>query len=72
MDTNWIEAVMRTNTAIVAAEDRFNTQVALALTALIEGQDTTTAQARITICGQRLGWLRRVQAELLQDTREQA
>jgi hypothetical protein len=67
MDTDWIEAVMRINTAIVEAEARLNTKVAELLTLAMEGQDTADAEALLMAQGRSLGLLRATQAQLLQE-----
>ena len=68
MDTDWIEAVMRINTAIVAAEARLNKKVAELLALAMEGQDTSEAEALLMAHGRSLGLLRATQAQLLQET----
>ena len=67
MDTDWIDAVMRINTAIVAAEARLNTKVAELLTMAMDGQDTAEAEALLMAHGRSLGLLRAAQAHLLQE-----
>jgi hypothetical protein len=67
MDTDWIDAVMRINTAIVAAEVSLNTKVAELLALAMEGQDTADAEALLMAQGRSLGLLRATQAQLLQE-----
>ena len=67
MDTDWIDAVLRINTAIVAAEARLNAKVAELLTLAMDGQDTAEAEALLMAHGRSLGLLRATQAQLLQE-----
>lgn len=65
VDTDWIDAVMRMNEAIVAAEARFKRQVIEVIRAENRGQDTIRAEARLTTCQANLNLLRGMQSSLL-------
>lgn len=65
METDWIEAVMRTNAAIVAAEARFSAQAASLVALARSGQDTTEAEDFLLSCRKTLVLLRALQAQLL-------
>jgi hypothetical protein len=67
MDTDWIEAVMRINSAIVAAEDRLAVQVSELLTMAMEGRDMAEAEARLLSYARSLVLMRATQAQLLQE-----
>ncbi|WP_264048373.1 hypothetical protein [Methylobacterium flocculans] len=65
METDWIEAVMRTNAAIVEAEARFSAQAASLIALALSGQDTTEAEDLLLSCRKTLVLLRALQAQLL-------
>ena len=67
MDTDWIEAVMRINSAVVAAEDRLAVQVSELLTMSMEGKDTAEAEALLLSCARSLVLMRATQTQLLQE-----
>lgn len=66
MGTDWIEQVMKTNAAIVAAEARANAQLADVLVRLTKGEDTTESERLHIVYGRDLVWLRAIQAQHLQ------
>ena len=67
MDTCWIEAVMRINSAIVAAEDRLAVHVAELLTMAQEGKDTVEAEALLLSYTRSLVLMRATLTQLLQE-----
>lgn len=66
-ETNWIEAVVRVNTDIVAAEERVNAKVAELFAMVMEGRETVEGEALLVSYGQDLVRLRAIQAEQLQN-----
>lgn len=65
MDTGWIERVVQTNAAVVAAEARVNAKVAELLTRVMQGQDTAEGERLLVSYGHDLVRLRAIQAEQL-------
>lgn len=72
MGTGWIEAVMRTNGAIVDAEARFNAQVTDLIATAKRGQDTTEAETLLHEHKRMLMLLRSFQVQLLQEGQDEA
>ena len=68
MNTNWIERVVRMNAAIVEAEARHDTQVAVLVVLANQRHDTTQAKRLLASYRQSLDLMREMQAELLRDT----
>ena len=66
MNTNWIDDVLRLNTHIVATRAMVSAQGDRILELLEEREDTTLAENLFKSYGRRLAYLRRMQAELLQ------
>lgn len=71
MDTGWIEAVMRLNGAIIEEESRFNAQVIKLVETSNHGQDTTEAEGLLREHKRKLVLLRALQAQLLQERRDE-
>ena len=72
MAEDWIEAVMRMNTAIVAAETRFNAQVGRVVAMTEGGHDTTQAEGLLVSYQRSLDLLRTLQAQLLRNLENDA
>lgn len=68
MGTGWIEAVLRMNAQVVAAEARVHAQVAHVAEMAACAQDTTQEEALLVSYITSLGLLRAIQARLLQNT----
>ena len=72
MSTGWIDAVMRMNQAIVAAQTRFDAQVIVLVETADRGQDTTEAEGLLVSHRRSLNLLRTIQAQLLREMESEA